>query len=157
MTEQERIEENKKLCEEMPFLIPRNRFNDKIDDDYDYSYTELSESGWRELEIEFFREIKPVLEKANFLNDYRILDSKEKWGYWHLYDNGIPRSIWNEYHEILRKYEKLSEHTCIVCGDRNAKMTFGGWIFPCCRKCWESNKYWNHIPYETITKEPTYE
>lgn len=153
MTKKERIKENKKLCEEMPFLIPRNRWTDKIDDDYDYSYTELDEEGWRELELEFFREITPLLKKANYLDKYRIMDSKEKWGEWRLYENGLPKEIFEEYNNILDKYVELSRHTCIYCGDRNAKMTYCGWIFPCCKSCWEKNEYMNHIPYEKATKE----
>ena len=96
MTEQEKIKENKKLCKEMPFLIPRNRWTDEISDDYDYTYTELSEGGWKELELEFFREITPLLKKANYLDKYRIIDSKEKWGEWRLYDNGLPKEIFKE-------------------------------------------------------------
>lgn len=156
MTKKEKqaiIEENKKLCEEFPFLIPRNRFTDEIPEDYDYTYTELMEDGWKKLQIDFFREVKPLLIKANFLDKYRIMDNKEKWGFWHLYDNGLPKEIFQEYNDILRKYENLSEHTCIYCGDENAKMTYCGWIFPCCKKCWESNKYHNNVPYEEATKD----
>ena len=151
--EKQTIEENKKLCEEFPFLIPRNRFTDKIPEDYDYTYTELMEDGWKKLQIDFFREVKPLLIKANFLDKYRIMDNKEKWGFWHLYDNGLPKEIFQEYNDILRKYENLSKHTCIYCGDENAKMTYCGWIFPCCKKCWESNKYLNYVPYEEATKD----
>ena len=145
--EKKKIKENKKLCEEFPFLIPKS-WNDELPEDYDYSYTELMDNGWRNLQINFFREIKPLLIKANFLDEYRIIQNKEKWGYWHLYDNGIPSEISKEYGEILRKYEELSTHTCMVCGDENAKMTYCGWIFPCCEKCWNKNKHWNTIPYE---------
>ena len=40
-----RIEENKKLCKEFPFLIPRNRWTGEIPDDYDYTYTELDDEN----------------------------------------------------------------------------------------------------------------
>ena len=32
---------NKKMVEEFPFLLPRNRWTDKVSEDYDYSYNEL--------------------------------------------------------------------------------------------------------------------
>ena len=154
--EKQTIEENKKLCEEFPFLIPRNRFTDKIPEDYDYTYTELDDEcpeGWDKLKINFYKEIKPILEKENYINKYRIIQSKEKWGYWHLYCNGLPEKIYDEYNDILRKYEKLSSHTCIFCGDENAKMTYCGWIFPCCKNCWESDEHLNDVPYEEATKD----
>ena len=34
-------EQNKKLIERYPFLMPRNRWTGKVPEDYDYSYTEL--------------------------------------------------------------------------------------------------------------------
>ena len=45
-------EQNKKLCERYPFLLPRNVFSDKLEKDYDYSYIkgigEIPE-GWSKL------------------------------------------------------------------------------------------------------------
>ena len=42
-------EENKALIERFPFLMPHNRFTDKIPEDFDYHYTELDAmpDGWR--------------------------------------------------------------------------------------------------------------
>ena len=55
LTKNERIKKkkdiirNKKLIKKYPWLIPRNRWTDKIPNDYDYSWTELDsmEDGWR--------------------------------------------------------------------------------------------------------------
>ena len=32
---------NKLMIKEFPFLLPRNRWTELVDDDYDYSYNEL--------------------------------------------------------------------------------------------------------------------
>lgn len=42
-------EYNKQLVEKYPFLLPRNRWTGKVQEDYDYSYTELDgmPDGWR--------------------------------------------------------------------------------------------------------------
>lgn len=149
-------EANKKLIEEYPFLLPRNRFTDKVDEDYDYSYTELDDEcpiGWTELKLNFYRELKPLLIKANFLDKFRIIQSKEKYGYWHLYTNGIPKSIVNEYYDLFHKYEELSEHTCIFCG-KEAKMCNFGWISPICKSCWDKGYISDTRSYdEVVIKE----
>lgn len=145
-------EANKKLCAELPFLIQRNRNDNK---ELDYEYTELDDEcpqGWTKLKLDFYREIKPLLIKADFLDKFRIFQSKEKYGYWHLYTNGIPKEISKEYYEIFKKYENLSEKTCIFCGEE-AKMVNFGWISPICKKCWDKGYIWDSRPYEKVIME----
>ena len=146
------IKENKKLIEELPFLKPTDWLGNDLED-YDYSFTLLDEApkGWRNLQIRFFREIKPLLVKANYLDKYRILQSKEKWGGWRLYDGGLPKEIFEEYNKILQRYEFESEETCIFCGNK-AKMTYVGWICPICEKCWNEKEYNLDAPYEKAIK-----
>ena len=75
------IAENKRLVEEYPFLIPRNRFTDEIPDDYDYTYTELDDmpDGWRKAFGEqMCAEIKEAL--GPDIYDYRVIQIKEKYG-----------------------------------------------------------------------------
>lgn len=131
------IEENKKLIEEYPFLLPRNRFSDETADDYDYSYTELDDmpDGWRKaFGAQLLKELKEILEKGNCLNEYRICQIKEKFGGLRWYDNGILQSISDEYDRWLEKYENLSFETCIHCGEKAVGFT-RGWIMPYCQKC----------------------
>ena len=52
------------------------------------------------------------------------------------YDNGVPDSIFKEYYEWLNKYEELSKHTCIICGNPG-ELTNSGWIIPLCEECKE--------------------
>ena len=147
LLEQEKA--NKKLCEELPFLIQMNRnSNEKLD----YKYTELDDEcprGWTKLKLDFYREIKSLLIKANYLDKFRISQSKEKYGYWHLYTCGIPEEISKEYYEILKKYENLSEKTCIFCGEE-AKMVDTGWISPICKKCWDKGYISDTRSYEEV-------
>lgn len=79
-------------------------------------------------------EIDKVLRKANYQNDYRIHEIKEKYGSLRWYTNSIPEKIFKEHNKIIQKYEKLSEHTCIICGE-NGKMTNHGWLMPLCKDC----------------------
>lgn len=142
------IVENKAIIAEFPFLKPTYAWSGEEIEDYDYTWTELDEApkGWKDLQLRFFREVTPILKKADYFDKYRIVQNKEKWGYWHLYINGIPTEISEEYYEILSKYEEESEHTCISCG-KEGKMTYCGWISPFCKECWENNTHSN-VPYE---------
>lgn len=127
-------EQNKKLVERYPFLLPHNRWTDKVPDDYDYSYTELDAmpSGWRNAFGEqMCEEIREELVKVGYLEKYRITQIKEKFGYLRWYDFGCTEKM---LHEIIPKYENLSAYTCICCGKPATKITTG-WISPYCDDC----------------------
>lgn len=61
------------------------------------------------------------------LFSYRIQQIKEKYGSlrWYAYGNTEDTL------KIIEKYEKLSEHTCIICG-KEATYRSTGWICPYC-------------------------
>lgn len=103
-------EYNKALCEEYPFLLPRNRWTDETSDDYDYEYTEMDAmpAGWRiAFGDDLLKELKAELVKFNFLNEYRIAQIKEKFGGLRWYDNGYPIGTLSEdYKEIRRAYDE---------------------------------------------------
>ena len=131
---------NKKLCEEYPFLLPRYEWTQEPIEDYDYEFTNLDElpMGWRKkFGLDMCEELKQILVDGNCLNDYRVLQIKEKYGILRWYDNGIPTSISERYDKWLKKYEDLSEETCIVCGNPG-KMVTRGWISPYCKKCFHN-------------------
>ena len=99
------------------------------------SYTELDamEPGWRKaFGIQMCKEIKTELKKHKFLYKYRIFQIKEKWGYLHWYDSGIPKD--SKIYDIIHKYEQISAKTCGVCGKPATKMS-KGWIYPYCDDC----------------------
>ena len=144
---------NKELCEKYPFLIPHNRWSRKriteAQDggywpgspeevpEYDWEYTELDDmpDGWR---IAFGEQLCEDLKREllaaggqKALEDYMVVQIKEKYGYLRWYDNGCTER-W--YREILPKYEALSERTCLHCG-KPAKFISAGWISPWCEDC----------------------
>ena len=61
------------------------------------------------------------------------------------YDNGVPDSVWDKYHDWLDKYADLSERTCIICGEPGYVMKTG-WICPYCKDCFA--KQWPNRDYE---------
>ena len=161
--------ENKRLCDAYPFLIPSNRFSGKrinsgekgywpgtpeVMPEWDYEYTELDEmpDGWRKAFGEqMCEEIKQALLRykdvgETLLDRYRIVQIKEKYGYLRWYDNFSTVEI----QEIIRKYEIISQYTCINCGAPATKIT-RGWVMPFCDACVPENtdtlpvrEYWEN-------------
>ena len=140
------IEQNKKLVKAFPFLLPRNRWTDEVVEDYDYTWTELDAmpEGWRKLFGEHMcAEIAAILKKANYLDKYRIIQIKEKYGSLRWYGSGVPVEISDELNILIRCYETLSERTCIVCGAPATRITTG-WISPYCDNCVSKDE--NSVP-----------
>ena len=84
-------ESNQKLIERFPFLMPRNRWTGEVPEDYDYSYTELDSmpDGWRKAFGEqMCEDIREELVRAEYLDQYRITQIKEKYGTLCWYDFG---------------------------------------------------------------------
>lgn len=153
MDETEVKEANRKLCERFPFLLPRNPWSGKKitegagfwpgspdeEPEYDYEYTALDEmpDGWRKAFGEqMCQEIMDELTECGLVDDYYPVQIKEKYGSLRWYDNGGTDKLYNE---IIPKYEKLSERTCIICGEPATKISMG-WISPYCDKCYEEIK-----------------
>lgn len=144
---------NKSLCKRYPFLIPWNRFSGKLITEcqkgergywpgnpdkipkYDWSFTELDDmpQGWRDaFGIQMCEEIRQALIEDDYLENWRIVQMKEKYGELRLYDSGTRKN--SRVPEIIEKYTVISRRTCIVCGKPATKMTVG-WISPYCDKC----------------------
>ena len=127
------------------------------------SYTELDAMphGWRKVfGIQMCKEIKRALleDGRKKLYKYRIAQIKEKFGLLCWYDSCGNEETDN----IIHKYEKISQHTCISCG-RTAKYQTQGWIENYCEKCIPEKqkehalKYYSDIPFYGWTNGEYYE
>lgn len=128
------IEKNKELIEKYPWLLPHNRWTDKVDEKYDYSYTELDAmpDGWlNAFGEDMCEEIQQALnELGEQANTFRIMQIKEKYGSLRFYTNWNTSKISN----IIHKYEQISRYTCIKCGAPATRVTTD-WISPWCDEC----------------------
>lgn len=148
------IKRNKELVTKYLWLIPRNRWTDEKDSTYDYSYTELDAmpDGWRKTFGEqICEEIQKLLEEADWVDKYRILQIKEKFGSLRWYDSSVPESIRERLNNIIKKYEDLSARTCFICGAQATKISTG-WICPWCDKYAEKERG-HFIPIDEYFKE----
>ena len=128
--------ENKRLCKRYPFLIPRNVWTDRIPSDYHYEYTELDamEPGWRKaFGIQMCEEIRQELIRCNYLDKFRIMQIKEKFGTLCFYTNGIPQE--SNIFDIIDKYEAMSAHICMNCGKPAETKDSDGWLDTLCDSC----------------------
>lgn len=151
----------KELKTRYPFLIPRNRFTDKICDRSGMTYEEYE--NWSELDDmpdgwhkafgeQMCEEIYQALLKnggEEAVNKYRIIQIKEKRGYLHWYDSNGNAEI----NDIIRKYEDISEKTCIRCG-KPATMISLGWISPFCGDCADELSKNGYITFSPIDENP---
>ena len=150
LSDQERINFNKKLVKDFPFLLPK----DKRDKTYNYSWTYADEIpyGWLlAFGEQFFNELKKELIKYNFLNKYKVLQIKEKFGSLRWYDCGQPKGSLIE--DIIEKYSTLSENICINCGQPDVPMVNDYWISPYCKNCWIDHYKKNYPSFEISNKE----
>lgn len=124
---------NKELIERYPFWQPRNVWTGEIPKDYDYSYTLFDDIyiGWQiAFGEQLSKELKEALTEANYLEDFRFSQIKEKYGRLRMYHFGAPKKV----EEIISKYSALSANTCIECGQPSTRQS-RGWICPFCDDC----------------------
>lgn len=125
------------LCIMYPWLIPRNKFTGAIPSNFDYSYTELDgmPEGWiKAFGEQMCFELNKLLDKANYINDYHILQIKEKFGELTWYDTGVPIEIFDSFQAIIDKYTSISRKTCVKCGNPATRISTG-WVNPFCDDC----------------------
>ena len=131
------------LVGKYPFLIPRYDWSGEIIEDYDYMSTYLDDIpvGWKIAFGEIMcEEIKQELIRCNYLDEFRILQAKEKFGGLRIYTNGEPVDC--KVQQIINKYSTLSENICVVCGKPDVPITNNGWISPYCKKCFTTPNDW---------------
>lgn len=127
---------NKYLCKRYPFVIPRNRWTDKIPKDYKYDYTELYyfPKGWfKAFGFNMLEEIRDDLIKYHYLNDFRICEIKEKYGGLRFYFGPIP--IESKVSKIVSKYEDMSFDYCERCGRPTTTKEVGHMVWTICDDC----------------------
>lgn len=153
------IEYNKALIRRYPFLMPSDIWTYKILEGFDYTYSLMDSmpEGWRiAFGDQMLEELREELVRHAYLNDYRILQIKEKFGQLCWYTNAVPKD--SKLFEIVQKYENMSLDYCIECGAPSTRMSTE-WISPFCDECahklfdQEDNHYGKTFEDKYITKE----
>lgn len=144
------MENIKELIEKYQFLLPRNVWTDKLEEDYDYSYCwfkdDIPQGWWKFFGLVYLDDLKEVLEKYDFLDKFRFLQVKEKFGGLRAYNSGAPEEWFSHEHA----WEYISEHTCINCGKFPVRMRDDGWVCPWCDDCFKENH--DNLSEDELTK-----
>ena len=149
----------RKLIKKYPWLYPRYDWSGKKVKPFDYSFTELDclPDGWIKTFVDMMcEEIHQDLLKNHYVNKFRILEVKEKYGGMRIYTGPLPQDskVW----DIIEKYSVLSENICFQCGRPDVPRTKDGWILPWCSRCWrvhENNykQYWKKYNIQYTPKK----
>lgn len=146
--------ENKQLVEKFPWLRPFDFFGNEIEN-YDYSFTILDEipEGWKIAFGELLAEdIQKVLDEQN-IDDFKVLQIKEKYGELRLYHNSAPKEI----DKIIHAYSTASANICFHCGKPDVTQSKGYWIWTCCTQCFNKLPMAQHRKYEDEFGDNEYE
>ena len=139
-------EENKKLCEKYPFLAWYGDplymgYTEENGPNYKYTWEDEIPAGWRKAFCpQMWEELKEILTKADYVNKFRFVQIKEKYGQLRLYWQGAPNEIYDEVSAWEDKYLELSEKVCIDCGEPVKYMTLG-WVNFICEDCAKKSNY----------------
>lgn len=80
-----------------------------------------------------------------------VWEAKEKWGEMRLTlicgdylneddaDNSLRQIDYEEIDRVKENYSMLSRHICIGCGKPDVPIIDTGWVYPCCKECFEKH------------------
>lgn len=128
---------NKRLVKQYYFLKPTPWYRRKHKEKYDYSYIEWFgwPEGWNKaFGMMYLKELGAEIKRIG-QKDFQILQQKEKYASARNYVSGTS----DKAHEIINKYEYLSENICWQCGKPDVPKIYDGWLYPVCLDCYRKN------------------
>lgn len=146
------IEENKKLCEIYPFL--KIQYFSDLGSDIEYSRTWSDEvaAGWLSaFGEEMWDDLKELLQKENYLNQFVFIHIKENFGVLKFYYESVPIELKENLIAWENKYEAKCMLYCQQCGEPTHYITtnFANYL---CETC--AHKYMGEIKELTWTNIP---
>ena len=128
------------LVNKYPWLVPKvwnpDTMQYEVYKDYDYTWhelTSLSDGWWKAFGEMMCEEIQAELERCDCVDEFQIIEVKEKFGQARIITNGTP--VGCTVNRIIEKYSVLSENICCICGRPDVPMTYDGWWLPSCKDC----------------------
>ena len=148
--ERDRIEEEKQIVAEYPFLRLRN-IDGTVDTESKFPMMPLEiPVGWHKLFFQMCADIKPLLEEEGILDDFYFLQVKEKYNQLRCYSNGIASE---EVNNIIDRYGQMAYYICVQCGKPATCETKGYWA-SFCDDCWKD--HCRHENVQPIEFKPYY-
>ena len=97
------------------------------------------EHGWKvAFGQKMIEELSQILDKYDAWETYTVITVKEKLGWLSWQATGFPAEMKDEYVAWIKRYQTLSEHTCVECGKRGKMRSEGiTWVSPYCDEHYE--------------------
>ena len=91
------------------------------------------DDGWFDLIYQLSKDIQRVIDNTpdHSLDDFVILQIKEKFGGLRYYVGAYTREIG----DLIDEVEKKADHTCEICGKEGKLSSRAGWYKTVCKKC----------------------
>ena len=125
-----------------------NEYKDYMNDlraifNYKMREVEFLYDGWQKFVPQMMDELFNAL--GPYVEDFEVRQIKEKYGsltfYWGWKhrdytdeENNDRKEIDDTIKNIVEKYRKISDHTCVQCGDK-ATFLSAHWVIPWCDNC----------------------
>ena len=120
-----------KYLKKYPWLRMNDPYPEEEESD-DFDMLDCLPQGWIEAFGDLMCEDLDRVIKAENLQDFRIVEAKEKYGMMRLFCDPYIPAI----HDVVRAYGCISECVCMHCGAiHGVKITNFGWVMPLCRSC----------------------
>lgn len=118
----------------------REIFNEKMDE------VNFLSMGWQESFVPYMMD-EMFNTLGSYVEDFEVYQIKEKYGNLMIYHGWKDRKytteelkdideINEEIYEIIKKYFRISGHTCVSCGGK-AVLLSKGWVLPFCENCYD--------------------
>ena len=147
--ERDKIEDEKLIVAEFPFLRTRNIDGTiNMDAKFPLMYLEIPD-GWNRLFLQMCEDIKPILKKEGLLETFYFVQVKEKYNRLICYHSGAPEEV----DDIIQKYEVMASYICTKCG-RPAIYETKGYIASFCEDCWKEIETKIHDKCELLEFKP---
>ena len=137
-----------KYREKYPWLRILNLYTGKITPNYD-AMDDMPD-GWAIAFGDLFcEEMDKAIKEAGLEDKFVFVQVKEKYGQLRIYTNGTTPDI----DKIIRKYECISGHVCIHCGQPDTPMLNLPWISPLCKACYDETNVGMDAEYSKVADD----
>ena len=87
--------------------------------------------GWGDVVLSFLPKLSKIV-KENNIEDFRIVQIKEKFGTLRVYTRGDTSE---GIKELISEMEDICDYTCDKCGSKEGKLRTNGWVRVRCDEC----------------------
>jgi hypothetical protein len=97
--------------------------------------------GWKDIVLSYLPKISKIV-KENNIDDFRIVQIKEKFGSLRIYTMGNSNE---DIKNLISEMEEKCSYTCEKCGSKEGILRTNGWVRVICDECEEKQRIENEV------------